>query len=79
VVENQELGYGERLRTLEVGAERELAEPLRAQVPGEVQLLLDMLFDLRTALGVELPQYEQDLAIALLPQLDTSRSRKRDR
>ena len=28
VVEDQELGYRERLRTLEVGADRELAEPL---------------------------------------------------
>jgi hypothetical protein len=37
VVEDQQLGEGQRVRAVQVGADRELAEPLLAQVAGAAE------------------------------------------
>ena len=55
VVEDQQLHDGERVGAVEVGADRELAEALLAQVAGEVHLLPDRLLDRVRALVRDLP------------------------
>ena len=55
VVEDQQLDQRERLGAVEIGADRELAETLGAQVAREVQAVPDHLLDLLGALRLEPP------------------------
>src|SRR5579862_5000336 len=54
VVEEQHLDERERLGAVELGADRELAEALSAQVAREVQVLPDRVLDLGPPPGVEI-------------------------
>src|SRR6266446_6173920 len=53
VVQDQQLNQGKRFRTMEVRADRELAEPLRTEMACEVQSVPDHLFDRASSLAFE--------------------------
>src|SRR5262249_35945458 len=53
VVEDQQLDQSERLRTMEVGADRDLAEPVRTQMAREVKAVPDHLLERAGALSLE--------------------------
>src|SRR4051794_16182305 len=53
VVERQQLDQRERLRAMEIGADRELAEPVGAEVAREVEAAPDHLLERPGALGIE--------------------------
>ena len=66
VIEDQQLDQRQGLRAMQLGADRELAQPPGAQVGGEVHALPDRLLDRLGVTGIHAPGYAQDpLRIAL--------------
>jgi hypothetical protein len=60
VVEDQKLDESERFRAVQVDPDRELAQPLAAEVRGEVELVPDRLLDLGGARRVEVARDAQE-------------------
>src|SRR5258707_1465837 len=70
MVENEHLDQGQRLGAMKLRADRELAEPLGAQVAREMQVLPDRGLDLGAERRVEVARYEQVHLVVVLVEPD---------
>ena len=76
VVDDQQLGDGQRFRTRALVARRDLSEALGVQVPGELQLLPDVLFDLPRPTGIQVPGHANRILNTRIRRKSMSFSRR---